>query len=377
MSPSRDINPLTIEYFTFQDDMIWKLSEKELIDYAEKELRLTGLISKNDEVLDGFIIRSLDAYPVIRKGHQTYVDIIKNFLQSFENITPIGRSGMFKYNNQDHAMATGIYAARNIISPENKIDIWKINSEGIYHESLNIKKLLLKKISKHQSKQKNLTIVIGGDGFMLKTLKKNKKQKNLFYGVNSGNYGFLMNKFSAENIIKNLSRANMISISPLEMIVKNKNNQIKKSLAINEVSILRQSRQTASLSIKQGSKQIIKKLISDGVLVSTPAGSTAYNLSVHGPILSLHSNKLSISPISAFRPRRWKGKIVSDKSKIIIKNLNPNKRPISAVADNIEFRNAKQVIIKTNKNLKFNLLYDKNRSLQKKIKIEQIRRETT
>ena len=185
-----------------------------------------------------------------------------------------------------------------------------------------------------------------------------------------------MNKFSAENIIKNLSRANMISISPLEMIVKNKNNQIKKSLAINEVSILRQSRQTASLSIKQGSKQIIKKLISDGVLVSTPAGSTAYNLSVHGPILSLHSNKLSISPISAFRPRRWKGKIVSDKSKIIIKNLNPNKRPISAVADNIEFRNAKQVIIKTNKNLKFNLLYDKNRSLQK-IKIEQIRRETT
>ena len=178
-----------------------------------------------------------------------------------------------------------------------------------------------------------------------------------------------MNKFSAENIIKNLSRANMISISPLEMIVKNKNNQIKKSLAINEVSILRQSRQTASLSIKQGSKQIIKKLISDGVLVSTPAGSTAYNLSVHGPILSLHSNKLSISPISAFRPRRWKGKIVSDKSKIIIKNLNPNKRPISAVADNIEFRNAKQVIIKTNKNLKFNLLYDKNRSLQKKLKL--------
>ena len=244
-------------------------------------------------------------------------------------------------------------------------------------KSLNIKKLLLKKISKHQSKQKNLTIVIGGDGFMLKTLKKNKKQKNLFYGVNSGNYGFLMNKFSAENIIKNLSRANMISISPLEMIVKNKKNQIKKSLAINEVSILRQSRQTASLSIKQGSKQIIKKLISDGVLVSTPAGSTAYNLSVHGPILSLHSNKLSISPISAFRPRRWKGKIVSDKSKIIIKNLNPNKRPISAVADNIEFRNAKQVIIKTNKNLKFNLLYDKNRSLQKKIKIEQLRRETT
>merc|ERR1711966_397709 len=106
------------------------------------------------------------------------------------------------------------------------------------------------------------------------------------------------------------------------MVVKNNNNQIKKYLAINEVSILRQSRQAASLSISYGSKQIIKKLISDGVLVSTPAGSTAYNLSVHGPILSLNSKKLSISPISPFRPRRWKGKIVSDRSKITIKNLN-------------------------------------------------------
>ena len=142
-----------------------------------------------------------------------------------------------------------------------------------------------------------------------------------------------------------------------------------------EVSVLRQSRQAASLSIKQGSRQIIKKLVSDGVLVSTPAGSTAYNLSVHGPILSLHSKKLSISPISAFRPRRWKGKIVNDKSKIIITNLDPSKRPISAVADNLEVRNAKSITVKTNKKIKFNLLYDINRSLQKKIKIEQLRRE--
>ena len=159
--------------------------------------------------------------------------------------------------------------------------------------------------------------------------------------------------------------------------MRNNKNQNRKYLAINEVSILRQSRQAASLSINHGSKQVIKKLVSDGVLVSTPAGSTAYNLSVHGPILSLNSKKLSISPISPFRPRRWKGKIVSDKSKITIKNLNPKKRPISAVADNIEVRNAKNIIIKTNKKIKFNLLYDKNRSLQKKIKIEQLRRETS
>ena len=161
------------------------------------------------------------------------------------------------------------------------------------------------------------------------------------------------------------------------MIVKNKSNLIKKFIAINEVSILRQSRQAASLTILNGTKLIIKKLVSDGVLVSTPAGSTAYNLSVYGPILSLDSKKLSISPISAFRPRRWKGKVVSYRSKLKIINLDPKKRPISAVADNFEVRNAKHILIKTNRKIKFNLLYDSNRSLQKKIKIEQIRKETS
>ena len=243
--------------------------------------------------------------------------------------------------------------------------------------SLKIKSQLLRKLNQSKSVRPNAIIVIGGDGFMLQTLKKNKESKKFFYGINSGNYGFLMNKFSSKTIIKNLFKANTVAISPLEMIVRNGNNQTRKYLAINEVSILRQSRQAASLSIDYGSKQIIKKLVSDGVLVSTPAGSTAYNLSVHGPILSLNSKKLSISPISPFRPRRWKGKIVSDKSKIVIKNLNPKKRPISAVADNIEVRNAKNIIIKTNKKIRFNLLYDKNKSLQKKIKIEQFRRETS
>ena len=222
----------------------------------------------------------------------------------------------------------------------------------------------------------NLIIVIGGDGFMLSSLKKYNKYKKPFYGINAGSYGFLMNKFSSKNTIRNLSKAKQVSISPLEMSVKNKYNKTKKSIAINEVSILRQSRQTASLEISNGSQKIIKKLVSDGVLISTPAGSTAYNMSVYGPILNLDSKKLSIRPISAFRPRRWKGRIVSDKSKITIKNLNINKRPISAVADNYEVRNAKTISISINKRVKFNLLYDSNRSLQKKIKIEQIRKET-
>ena len=242
--------------------------------------------------------------------------------------------------------------------------------------SLKIKSSLTKILKKNNFKYPNLSIVIGGDGFMLQTLKKNKNSKSFFYGINSGNYGFLMNKFNPKNLIKNLSKANMITISPLEMTVKNNKKQIKKYLAINEVSILRQSRQAASLSVNYGSKIVIRKLISDGVLVSTPAGSTAYNLSVHGPILSLNSKKLTIVPISPFRPRRWKGKIVNDKSKINIVNLNPLKRPISAVADNIEVRNAKNIIIRSKKKIKFNLLYDQNKSLQKKIKIEQLRKET-
>ena len=243
-------------------------------------------------------------------------------------------------------------------------------------KSLKIKSSISKSIMLNKFYKKNLVIVIGGDGFMLETLKKNKDSKKLFYGINSGNYGFLMNKFSIKNIIKNLHKAKIVTISPLEMKVVNSQGDKKFFLAINEVSILRQSRQAASLSIQIGSKKIIKKLISDGVLVSTPAGSTAYNLSVHGPILSLHSKKLSIAPISPFRPRRWKGRVVSDKSKIVIKNLNPLKRPISAVADNMEFRNAKNIFVRTNYKIKFNLLYDNNNSLQKKIKVEQLRKET-
>ena len=243
-------------------------------------------------------------------------------------------------------------------------------------QSKKIKKFLDHKIQNISLNKCNLIIVLGCYGFMLSSLKKYNKYKKPFYGINAGSYGFLMNKFSTKNTIKNLSKAKQVTISPLEMTVKNKYNKIKKSIAINEVSILRQSRQTASLKILSGSKTIIKKLVSDGILVSTPAGSTAYNMSVYGPILNLDSKKLSIRPISAFRPRRWKGRVVSDKSKILIKNLDTKKRPISAVADNYELRNAKLISIKTNKKIKFNLLYDSNRSLQKKIKIEQIRKET-
>jgi len=243
--------------------------------------------------------------------------------------------------------------------------------------SLKIRYFLKNKIEITTLKKSNIIIVLGGDGFMLETLKKFYKYKKPFFGINSGNYGFLMNKLSKKNFFKNLKTSNSVKIHPLQMIVKTKNDQIKKSIAINEVSILRQSKQASSISISANKKNIIKKLISDGILVSTPAGSTAYNLSAHGPILNLDSNKLAVTPISPFRPRRWRGTIISDKSKIIIKNLDVNKRPISAVADNFEVRNAKMIKVQANKKIFFNLLYDKNNGLDKKIKIEQTRKETS
>ena len=135
-------------------------------------------------------------------------------------------------------------------------------------KSSKIKNLLLKKIESRHFNKENLIIVIGGDGFMLQALKKNKNSRKHFYGINSGNYGFLMNKFSSKDIVKNLSKANLVTISPLEMIVKNKNNQTRKSIAINEVSVLRQSRQAASLSIKQGSKQIKRSFRDSAYYVS-------------------------------------------------------------------------------------------------------------
>jgi len=221
----------------------------------------------------------------------------------------------------------------------------------------------------------DVIVVVGGDGFMLKTLKKYQKFQKPFYGMNRGTFGFLMNKFNKTNIVKRISKAKMVSISPLEVKATNKKNKLFSLYAINDVSLFRQSRQTASLQIINGKNILIKKLIADGVILSTPAGSTAYNLSVHGPILSLNSKKIAVTPISPFRPRRWKGKVLSSTSKVKIINLNVKKRPISIVADNIEIRNIKSATVKTKNFIKFKLLYDPNSSLHKKIKIEQIRKE--
>ena len=237
-----------------------------------------------------------------------------------------------------------------------------------------LKKSLFNKYKNYSPNLCNVIVVLGGDGYMLKTLKKYQKYNKPFYGINRGSFGFLMNKYKTSNVDKIVSKAKLLSISPLQMKAIAKSGKIFTAIAINEVSLLRQTRQTASLQIKDDKRILIRKLICDGILISTPAGSTAYNLSVRGPILSLNSKKLAITAISPFRPRRWQGKIISSSSLIKIKNLNTQKRPVSVVADNVEVRNIRNVKVKINRLIKFKLLYDKNYSLIKKIKLEQRRK---
>ena len=237
-----------------------------------------------------------------------------------------------------------------------------------------LKKIILKKYKNFSIKKSDVIVVAGGDGFMLKTIKKLYEYNKPFYGVNCGSVGFLLNKFTSQRIIERINKAKPTMIYPLQIKAISKAKKINSLLAINELSILRQSKQASLIQIKINQKILIKKLIGDGILLSTPAGSTAYNLSVNGPILLLNSKKLAITPISPFRPRRWKGKVVTDRAQIFIKNLDPKKRPIAAVADNNEIRNIISVKVKINKKIKFKLLFNSSESLFKKIKSEQKKR---
>ena len=237
-----------------------------------------------------------------------------------------------------------------------------------------LKKIISKKYKNYSIKKSDVIVVAGGDGFMLKTIKKFYEYKKPFYGLNCGSVGFLLNKFTSKGIIERINKAKPTMIYPLQIKAISKAKKIISLLAINELSILRQSKQTSLIQLKINNRILIKKLIGDGILLSTPAGSTAYNLSVNGPILLLNSKKLAITPISPFRPRRWKGKIVSDRTQIFIRNLDPKKRPIAAVADNYEIRNIISIRASVNKKIKFKLLFNSGESLLKKIKSEQKRK---
>ena len=237
-----------------------------------------------------------------------------------------------------------------------------------------LKKIIRQSYKSFSPKKSNVIVVAGGDGFMLRTIKKYYRLNKPFYGINCGSIGFLMNKYISKKIKENIVKSKITIIHPLQINTISSSKKRNYFLALNELSLFRQSKQTAILKLKINSKVLTKKLIGDGILVSTPAGSTAYNLSVNGPILSLNSKKLAITPISPFRPRRWRGKVISDKMSIFISNVDPKKRPIAAVADNNEVRNISNVRVKINKKIKFKLLFNLKESLIKKIKLEQKRK---
>ena len=217
-------------------------------------------------------------------------------------------------------------------------------------------------------------VVVGGDGFMLQSLHGMLDRGRILpaYGVNLGTVGFLMNKNRApEKLLSRIARAKPHTITPLSMEAKTEDGETHRYCAINEVSLLRETRQTAKIEVQVDGKIRIKELVCDGVLLSTPAGSTAYNLSADGPILPLDSQLLALTPISAFRPRRWKGAILPDRSCITFRVMEAGKRPVSAVADQREIRHVSEVRLELARENELTLLFDPGHALDERIVSEQ------
>jgi len=217
----------------------------------------------------------------------------------------------------------------------------------------------------------DVIVALGGDGLMLETLHKVMGKNIPIFGMNFGSIGFLMNRFDPENLNARLSAASLTLLHPLRMIATNKDGERSEAVAINEVSLLRQTAQAAKLEISVDGRKRLEELVCDGVLLATPAGSTAYNLSAHGPIVPINASLLALTPISAFRPRRWRGALLSNSARVNIKALEADKRPISAVADHTEFRNVEHVEIFEDRSLDMFLLFDKDHGLDERILTEQ------
>ena len=220
----------------------------------------------------------------------------------------------------------------------------------------------------------DVAVVLGGDGFMLQILHAMLDAGRIIpaYGMNLGTVGFLMNRYDKRAVIRNrLARTKSKTIAPLRMHATTQSGEAHALWAINEVSLLRETRQTAWIEVTVGSRVRIQRLVGDGVLVATPAGSTAYNLSANGPILPLDSEMLALTPISPFRPRRWKGAILPDRMKIGLKVLDPGKRPVAAVADQKELRDIADVSLTIERSTQLELLFDPGQSLEERIVAEQ------
>lgn len=218
----------------------------------------------------------------------------------------------------------------------------------------------------------DVIVALGGDGFMLETLHRNLDRGTPVYGMNRGSVGFLMNDYDADELPQRLAGAEASVIHPLEMRAWTEDEDTPKvGLAINEVSLLRQTRQSAKLRISVDGKVRLEELTCDGCLVATAAGSTAYNLSAHGPIVPLDARILALTPISAFRPRRWRGALLSHHAEVTFEILEADKRPVSATADNVEVRRVTRVQVRERADVALTMLFDAGRSFEERVMAEQ------
>lgn len=216
-------------------------------------------------------------------------------------------------------------------------------------------------------------VALGGDGLMLQTLHRFVSTGKAIYGMHRGSVGFLMNGYSEKNLPERIRAAEMTAIHPLRMTAADESGKTHKAIAFNEVSLLRQTHQAAKLAITVDGKVRLDELICDGILLSTPAGSTAYNLSAHGPILPVNAPLLALTPISAFRPRRWRGAVLPHQARLRIDILEAGKRPVAAVADHLEVRDVRMVEIAEDRKRSAKLLFDPGHNLAERVLSEQFR----
>ena len=238
-------------------------------------------------------------------------------------------------------------------------------------EAQNMRETLIRDYGDCAADSADFVVAIGGDGFMLEVLRRFMDRKQPVYGVNCGTVGFLMNPFNQDGLVDRLENAEAAAIHPLKMVVTTRTGEVFTARAINEVSLFRQTRQSARIRISINGKERMESLTCDGVLVATPAGSTAYNLSAHGPILPIQSELLALTPISAFRPRRWRGALLPHNGVVTFESLQHETRPVSAVADNQEVRDAVSVVVREDRDTTMTLLFDEGRSLEERILREQ------
>ncbi|MBV9376291.1 MAG: NAD kinase [Alphaproteobacteria bacterium] len=216
-----------------------------------------------------------------------------------------------------------------------------------------------------------IIVPLGGDGFMLETLHRFLPTGVLIYGMHRGSVGFLMNAYRPDGLYERLTAAQPVILHPLEMSVQDEAGAFHRALAFNEVSLLRETRQAAKLQVSVDGVVRLEELMADGILVATPVGSTAYNLSAHGPIIPLGAGVLALTPISAFRPRRWRGALLPHEARVEIEALETDKRPVSAVADFTEVRDVVSVDVKENRDLAITLLFDHDSNLEERVLKEQ------